>query len=73
MSEKVGILQEYYLAKKDRYERGIQTDLTTKGRASMENKPTADDTVRIEEKNRIIKIYEDLVGKLRKKVAEKTF
>jgi hypothetical protein len=39
----------------------------------MENKPTADDTVRIEEKNRIIKIYEDLVGKLRKKVAEKTF
>ena len=78
MAEKVGILQEYSLSKKERNERAAQTqtEQVTKGRSSIETKPavaTADDNIRLEEKNRIIKIYEDLVSKLRKKVTEKTF
>lgn len=49
MAEKVGILQEYSLSKKERNERAVQTltEQTTKGRASVESKPN-DESVRLE-------------------------
>ncbi len=72
MSDKVRILREEYLSKRERGEEvAVQTDL--KVRQSFESKPTQDCTVRLEEKNRIIKVYEELLTKLRKKLNEKTF
>lgn len=74
MGDKVNILQEYYLAKKEKnVEKAIQTEVMAKTRNSLEGKPPVDESVRIEEKNRVIKIYEELLTKLRKKLSDKTF
>lgn len=70
MGDKVNILQEYYLAKKEKIiEKAVQTDVTSKGRNSEGNRSTITTDDRIEEKNRVIKIYEELLTKLRKKLA----
>lgn len=42
MSEKVNILQEYYLSKKDRIEKAVQTDNMPKSRVSIDSKQPAE-------------------------------